>query len=81
MSVTQIGPDATCVDSTDTLEEATEKGFLGQVFDENPNEYYTVAGVTGTPQSAKSQQKPPTPIPTAKAEKAEPESHKSRRGE
>jgi hypothetical protein len=63
------------VNVTTTMEEATEAGYLGAIFDDGD---YTVQGVTGVTQSAASQQKPPTPVP--KAEKAEPE-HKHRRGE
>jgi hypothetical protein len=66
------------VNITTTVEEADEVGYLGVSFDDGD---YTVEGVTGHKQTAKSQQKPPTPIPTAKAEKAEPDTHKSRRGE
>jgi Iap family predicted aminopeptidase len=77
MSVTQSSFDE-AVNMTATIEEATEAGYLGVNFDEDD---HTVQGVTGVKQSAKSQAKPPTPIPTAKVEKAEPESHKSRRGE
>lgn len=30
----------------DAINEATEKGFIGQVPDETPNREYTIAGVT-----------------------------------
>jgi hypothetical protein len=66
------------VGMTTTEKEAQEAGYLGVNFDDSD---LTVQGVTGVKQSAKSQAKPPEPIPTAKAEKAAPESHKSRRGE
>lgn len=32
--------------TTRTLEEAAEAGYLGSVYDAKPNEDYTVAGVT-----------------------------------
>lgn len=32
---------------TDNIEDATEAGYLGQPPDPNPNEVYTVEGVTG----------------------------------
>jgi hypothetical protein len=66
------------VNVTKTLEEANEAGYLGAVYDDDD---LTVQGVTGASQSAASQAKPPTPVPSpVKEEKAEPE-RKSHRGE
>jgi len=42
-------------DKQNPLEEANEKGYLGEVADKTPNQAYTVAGVTKgaeTPESS-----------------------------
>ncbi len=49
-------------DPLQKLEEANEKGYLGEVADKTPNENYTVAGVTSDA---------PTPETQADAEQAD----------
>ncbi len=50
-------------DPLQKLEEANEKGYLGEVADKTPNENYTVAGVT------KGAETPETPDDEPKASK------------
>jgi hypothetical protein len=75
MADTDTAPGALDVseatDSALTLEEANEKGFYGYVFDDGD---YTVAGVTGSEQSAQSA--PPKPVPSP--DKGDAPKHKDR---
>ena len=53
-------------DKQDPLEEANEKGYLGEVADKTPNENYTVAGVTSDAPTPETQaDAPPAELPKA----------------
>lgn len=45
------------------LEEANEKGYIGTVPDDTPNEAYTVAGVTSSDEAAKADRKAASKVP------------------
>lgn len=45
------------------LEEANEKGYLGTVPDDTPNEAYTVAGVTSSDEAALADRKAASKVP------------------